>query len=586
MKKIILLISLFIFSFSLCEGQSWLWERSTLGIACNVSVASDDNGNCFQAGFMIRDTVSFGTDTLRDNSNNYDAFIVKYSPAGNVIWAKQSEQKGNRIYSNGYTITTDKDGNAYLMANLMDTLIFDSDTLKTQGSGFPDTYLVKFDANGTEKWARESSVPSPTSFPAGNYSSTDANGNTYITGFFMDTVSFGNDTLKCLIDSAGDTFLTKYDVNGNEKWARQSAGFSPYGSEARFVAANNSGKVFIAGVFSDSVTFGNYKLTTVDAYNYDMFVVSYDTNGKVLWGRQAVIPSSASGVWCYGITVDNAGNVYVSGSFIDTVVFGTDTLINNASNYAWYALPYMETECPFIVKYNALGEVVWTFQPKILDHNRWFSTSLSSDCHGNIYYIGDGGLPDSLCKIAFQSDILSLIDTSYFDVPLYMIKMDTSGNVNCATIIRCGGTSYSNMVSSDTSGNYVYLGANGGTVQIFGSDTLNPFKKNSMDASFVARWNGCDNPLYVNNIILDEIKIIAFPNPSNGTFTLQTSGAQNFSSATIEIYNVLGERVKSEELRAKSEEIDLTGQPNGIYLYRVLNEDGTLLGQGKIVVEK
>jgi hypothetical protein len=32
--------------------------------------------------------------------------------------------------------------------------------------------------------------------------------------------------------------------------------------------------------------------------------------------------------------------------------------------------------------------------------------------------------------------------------------------------------------------------------------------------------------------------------------------------------------------------IDLSSQPNGIYFYRVLNEDGSLAGEGKIVVQK
>ncbi len=45
-----------------------------------------------------------------------------------------------------------------------------------------------------------------------------------------------------------------------------------------------------------------------------------------------------------------------------------------------------------------------------------------------------------------------------------------------------------------------------------------------------------------NYLHSDDLKFI-FPNPSSGTFTLQTIGTQNFVSATIEIYNVLGEKV-------------------------------------------
>ncbi len=79
--------------------------------------------------------------------------------------------------------------------------------------------------------------------------------------------------------------------------------------------------------------------------------------------------------------------------------------------------------------------------------------------------------------------------------------------------------------------------------------------------------------------------VSVYPTPSSGKFTFQLSVATQ-PVVSIEIYNTLGEDVKSEELRAKSTEIDLSAQPNGVYLYRVLGESGSLVGQGKVVVEK
>ncbi|HTA26491.1 MAG TPA: T9SS type A sorting domain-containing protein, partial [Bacteroidia bacterium] len=75
-----------------------------------------------------------------------------------------------------------------------------------------------------------------------------------------------------------------------------------------------------------------------------------------------------------------------------------------------------------------------------------------------------------------------------------------------------------------------------------------------------------------------------FPNPSSGIFTLSLSNG--IGKCSVEVYNVMGQRVKSEELRAKSEEINLSEQPNGVYFYRVIKEDGGLVGEGKVVIEK
>ncbi len=81
-------------------------------------------------------------------------------------------------------------------------------------------------------------------------------------------------------------------------------------------------------------------------------------------------------------------------------------------------------------------------------------------------------------------------------------------------------------------------------------------------------------------------ELSVYPNPNNGNFTFQWVGTQHVVS--IEIYNMLGEKVHSNsyQLLAKSYQLDLSSQPNGVYLYRVLGEDGSLVGEGKVVVER
>ena len=56
----------------------------------------------------------------------------------------------------------------------------------------------------------------------------------------------------------------------------------------------------------------------------------------------------------------------------------------------------------------------------------------------------------------------------------------------------------------------------------------------------------------------------------------------------IEIFNVLGEKMyfQPQTHAGALNTIDLSQQPNGVYLYRVLKEDGSLLGEGKLVIAK
>jgi len=80
--------------------------------------------------------------------------------------------------------------------------------------------------------------------------------------------------------------------------------------------------------------------------------------------------------------------------------------------------------------------------------------------------------------------------------------------------------------------------------------------------------------------------ISVYPNPNNGQVTIKSSVVSG--QASVQIYNMLGEKVHSSNysLSTNHYSLDLSNQPNGIYLYRVLNEDGSLLGEGKVIIQK
>jgi Secretion system C-terminal sorting domain len=56
--------------------------------------------------------------------------------------------------------------------------------------------------------------------------------------------------------------------------------------------------------------------------------------------------------------------------------------------------------------------------------------------------------------------------------------------------------------------------------------------------------------------------------------------------ASVEIYNVLGQNIRSGELTGEFNPINLEEEASGVYFYRVVKENGSLVGCGKIVIEK
>jgi len=103
-------------------------------------------------------------------------------------------------------------------------------------------------------------------------------------------------------------------------------------------------------------------------------------------------------------------------------------------------------------------------------------------------------------------------------------------------------------------------------------------------ANYIARWGAVTG---INNVIEDN-SINIIPNPNNGKFTIQLSDISGES--LIEVYNVLGERVLTEAIQPMPKgalnEINMSSQPNGVYLYKVIAKDGNLVGEGKFIIQK
>jgi hypothetical protein len=112
------------------------------------------------------------------------------------------------------------------------------------------------------------------------------------------------------------------------------------------------------------------------------------------------------------------------------------------------------------------------------------------------------------------------------------------------------------------------------------------------DTLFIIRKDSQQVFTTTNQVKGESEKVKVYPNPSTGLFVITLSHAELVSSAaadeTIEVYNVLGQSVYDGMLKQVQNDnrIDLSGQPQGIYFYRVLKEDGELLGEGKLIIQK
>ncbi len=298
----------------------------------------------------------------------------------------------------------------------------------------------------------------------------DPSGNYYVTGFFNSpTFTFGSYTLTKT--GADDIFLVKYDGNGNVLWAISAGGSGD--DEAQSVAVDSSGNAFIAGVFrSSSITFGSQTLTNSGLT--DMFIVKYDASGNVLWAKSA---GGTGFEYAFSVCVDVSGNALVTGTFSSsTITFGSLTLTNKGVGDI------------FLVKYNAVGTVLWAKNEG--GPNDDIGYSVASDASGNVYMTGYF----SYDTITVGSDTLPNAGS----IDMLVVKYDSAGDVLWAK--NGGGTAddRSSSLAVDASENVYVTGNFSSPVLNFDSLTLS---NSGVLDMFIVKYNGNGDAIWANNAV-------------------------------------------------------------------------------------
>ncbi len=546
-------ILLFVFCFGIffspgSFAQSWEWAKGAdhnLEDNYALSVATDNHGNVYTAGYFDNSYMSLSGDTLWNASfyyptaSPYDMFLAKYDAIGNVLWAKSAVGKGNEQAN---SIATDPTGNVFVTGYFTsDTLIFGADTLTLSGRGLfaKAMFLVKYDALGNVLWAR-TAYAADTAIVDGVRVTTDATGNVFVTGIFQSrALYFGADTLKT-IDGGQYLFTVKYDSLGNVLWARQS--FNYGGSAyAGGIATDAAGCVYVAGEFSDVIiSFGLDTLVSNSAPNYNLFLVKYDISGNVVWTKTTGGTGPSDGA---AITVDVSGNLIIAGSFAGNIILGADTLNNSTTTP-------LDAQNLFIAKGDTSGNFAWA---KSTGGNSW-STSLQSDAMGDIYL--SGGFTSA------STSTYGLTNRGGSDI--LVAGYNTVGDLIAATSIGNGGNDVASAITLDNAGHMYmtgYFDAVLSSSLSFGSILFPGYGYTDL---FLAKYDFTSSGvLSVDNPVQG---FVAYPNPLTGQQALSvTFNAGQFNNMAV--YNSLGQQVYScaVSVLETSKQINLPQLTSGIY---------------------
>ena len=207
-------------------------------------------------------------------------------------------------------------------------------------------------------------------------------------------------TIVCLAVALGIASPAMGQVQ--EEWVARYNGSGSGWDSAYRLAVDSGGNVYAAGWAYDSAT------------GYDYLTIKYDRNGNLLWERR-YDGSAGRTDWIAGLAVDGAGNVYVTGSSIDS-----------ATGYDIATL-----------KYDQNGSLLWVRRYNGIYNGSDGANAIAVDEAGNVYVAGQAMVANHLgdfMTLKYDSDGNLLWHRSY-DSPgneydyVKAIALDSAGNL-------------------------------------------------------------------------------------------------------------------------------------------------------------
>lgn len=310
----------------------------------------------------------------------------------------------------GSRTLVDLQGNVFVIGEFSNTADFDPslNVFNLVSNGDKDIYIQKLDSNGNFLWAKHvGGIGSETIADA----ALDSLGNLILVGNFSNSVDFNPGLGTNIKTSNGqkDFFILKLNGAGNYLWVNS------FGSAdvdvVRKLLIDSANNIVLGGYFHNTIDFDpSISIYNRTAISYDIYLLKLDTSGNFVWVRTLEGSTTANGD-LRGLTSDMNQNIYIGGTFQDTVDFDPGVAINFQVSLDSNAYSF------FILKLNSSGQFVWVRITNIPSCN-----TMSSDNFGHIFL---GGTFFDTIDFDPGPNIFNVYSSSY---AAYALKLDTNGN--------------------------------------------------------------------------------------------------------------------------------------------------------------
>lgn len=368
------------FVSKLNSNGDFVWAKGFHGDGAveGFDIAVDREKNVYAVGEFFG-TVDFdpGPDSLIFYvAEPHAGFVVKLDSMGDLLWANRF---GNGWLCSIRSIDLDEEGNIYVTGMFADSLDLDPGPgtyMLTDPGDHMDIFLCKLDADGNFLWGKhllgtdDEAVPNV---------AINSQGDVLVSGNFTETLEFNLGGVSSTLTSFGekDSFVCKYDSNGELIWAKQIGGSSQEHCNA--LVCDSLDNIYLAGWFSGSSDFDPaVSVYTMNALeDFDIYVLKLSSGGEFLWCRQ-IVGGNLDDL-AHSLAVSPNGGLIVAGDFEDVIDF------DPGSGYAIQtSADNMNT---FVLGLDEFGRYEWAFTTGG-DHHWEGGNKVAVDGNGAIFITG------------------------------------------------------------------------------------------------------------------------------------------------------------------------------------------------------
>ena len=368
--------------------QLWARQDSLTGaysIGYPTDLAIDNSGNPFIVSKVKTRALGQGDDYM----------VIKYNTAtGDTFWA--------RTY-NGVGDTTDE-ARAVAFDDLNNVYVTGMSASTSTGNFDYNIVTIKYNSDGVQQWVRSYTNPDTTATDAGYWIAVDGSGYVYVYGT---SYTPGGDNV--------DLVLIKYDASGNEKWVSRYNG--PAGTHVDGIidkdgqngmAIDPSGNIYIAGLTRQIDGPGTQSTEN------DFIIIRFNHFGDTVWTARYNYADSFETT--RSMTIDNDGNVYVTGQSVSPATY-----------YDVATIKYSQTTHRITATaYD--GGTITPFGSVIVPYSSYTTFTITPDANHHLDSLIVDGIyhgPDSI-SYTFENVLTDHAIDAYFSINTYTITATTT----------------------------------------------------------------------------------------------------------------------------------------------------------------